>query len=271
MFDDVHFDKRAIATVARVLKKANARYGSGEMERFNHAFRILSGRVELEPPPYPWQKPEFYVPGVPAKTWYGPDEIPQMSAVEAAYETIKRELLNILNHRSGFGMPTPVNQGIVKSGAWDFFWVKDGCKKFEENWALCPETRRLIDSLPRVGESAIFSALRPGTHIHPHCGVYNLRLTLHLPLIVPENCELRVAQETRGWEEGKCVVFNDSFVHESSNYSESSRYNLILDIWHPDLSAAEIQVLEELLHLLDPPTPRHPATSSGNPSDEPTN
>ena len=84
MFDDVRFDKRAIATAGRVLRKANARYGSGEMERLNHAFRILSGRVERVPPPYAWQKPDFYVPGVPAKTWYAPDEIPQMSVVEAA-------------------------------------------------------------------------------------------------------------------------------------------------------------------------------------------
>ena len=61
-----------------------------------------------------------------------------------------------------------------------------------------------------------------------------------------------MVDETRGWEEGKCLVFNDSFVHESSNNSESSRYNLLVDIWHPDLSDAEIQVLEEALHLLDP-------------------
>lgn len=257
MFDTVRFNKRAIAKTARVLRKANDRYGSSEMKRLNHAFRILSGKVEKEPPPYSWQQPEFYVPGLPAKAWYGPDEVPEMTVFEAAYETIKRELVNVLNHNGIFDTPEPINQGIVKSGVWRFFWLKDSCKRFEENWALCPETKRLIDSMPRVGESAMFSLLAPGTHIKPHCGVANLRLTLHLPLIVPENCELRLVEETRSWKEGKCLVFNDSFLHEARNNSESSRYIFIADIWHPDLSDAEIQVLEETLHLLDP-APRRP-------------
>lgn len=253
MFDHVRFDRRAIGTTARVLRKATERYGPGAMERLNGGFRILSGQVGRVPPPYPWQKPDFYVPGVPAKAWYDESEIPEVAVFEASYERIKRELLNVLSHERGFETPPPIDQGVVRAGAWELFWIKDGCKKFEENWALCPETKKLIDSLPRVGESTTFSALTPGAHLQPHCGVANLRLTLHLPLIIPPDCELRVVEETRGWEEGKCLVFNDSFVHEARNNSDSPRYILLVDLWHPDLTDAEVQVLEELLHILDPP------------------
>jgi aspartate beta-hydroxylase len=174
-----------------------------------------------------------------------------VAVLESAYESIKYELLNVLSQNRGFQEPRPVDQGIVGAGGWNLFWIKDSCKRFEENWALCPETKRVIDSLPRVGESATFSALRPGTHIQPHCGVANFRLALHLGLIIPDNCELRVGNETRSWEEGKCLVFNDSFVHEARNNSEFTRITLIVDLWHPDLTRAEVQVLEELLHCLD--------------------
>ena len=39
---------------------------------------------------------------------------------------------------------------------------------------------------------AFFSRLVPGAHIPPHYGLTNTRLTVHLPLIVPEDCGIRV-------------------------------------------------------------------------------
>ena len=42
-------------------------------------------------------------------------------------------------------------------------------------------------------------------------------------------------------------LFDDSFEHEAWNDSASaSRINLIIDVWHPDLSPAEIEMLEFL-------------------------
>jgi aspartate beta-hydroxylase len=47
------------------------------------------------------------------------------------------------------------------------------------------------------------------------------RLTVHLGLRVPRGCSLRVAEETRAWEEGKCLVFDDSFEHEVGWFNRS--------------------------------------------------
>ena len=257
MFDHVNFDNRAILTVARILHKATKQYGTSEVRRLNRAFDILSGRVAAGPRAHHLQKTDFYVPGMPAKPWYDPKEIPEAAIFESSYECIKGELMHILREQRGRGFdePPPVDKYIVKSGAWDLFWIKDGCKTFEDNWAMCPETKRLIHSLPRVGESATFSGLRPGSHIQLHTGVANLRLTLHLGLIVPEGCELRLGDEVRRWEEGKCLVFDDSFLHETMNNSSETRILLLVDIWHPDLTSLEISVLEEILHRLDPDRP----------------
>jgi aspartyl/asparaginyl beta-hydroxylase (cupin superfamily) len=85
----------------------------------------------------------------------------------------------------------------------------------------------------------MFSLLAPGAHIPPHTGVANTRLVCHLPLIVPPGCWFRVGAETRDWRVGQAWVFDDTIEHEALNPSEALRVILIVDTWHPDLSAAE--------------------------------
>lgn len=46
--------------------------------------------------------------------------------------------------------------------------------------------------------------------------------------------------------EGKCLLFDDSFLHEAENNSEERpRVVLIVDVWHPDLTDEEVLVIEQ--------------------------
>lgn len=96
-----------------------------------------------------------------------------------------------------------------------------------------------------MGGDVIFSVLTPGTRLRPHCGPSNSRLTCHMGIHIPqtaeEGCWLRVANgPRRGWEEGKCIVFDDSFEHEvhfeapKSGQCLEPRVVLLLNFWHPD-------------------------------------
>ena len=67
----------------------------------------------------------------------------------------------------------------------------------------------------------------------------NTRLICHLPLIVPPGCGFRVGNETREWEEGKLLIFDDTIEHEAWNESDQDRVVLIFDIWRPELSEAD--------------------------------
>ena len=84
--------------------------------------------------------------------------------------------------------------------------------------------------------------MSPLASIAPHHGACNLKLRCHFPLFVEENGSfLRVAEETRPWEEGKMMIFDDSYEHEAANMStEKERVILLIDIWHPDLLMKEI-------------------------------
>jgi len=59
-----------------------------------------------------------------------------------------------------------------------------------------------------------------------------------------EGSRLRVANDIRGFEEGKAAIFDDSFNHEAWHDGESARITLIMDIWHPDLTDEEVKFLK---------------------------
>ena len=52
---------------------------------------------------------------------------------------------------------------------------------------------------------------------------------------------LRVSGQEVELQEGRCVVFDDSFLHEAANLSTTEpRTVLVVDLWHPDFSDAEV-------------------------------
>ena len=53
-------------------------------------------------------------------------------------------------------------------------------------------------------------------------------------------CALRVGDEARAWREGEVLVLDDAFEHEVWNDSGEPRVILIVDVWHPDFSDAEV-------------------------------
>ena len=64
---------------------------------------------------------------------------------------------------------------------------------------------------------------------------------------MPQESYLRVAGDPRPWEEGKMVIFDDSYEHEAANLSkEMERVILLIDIWHPDLVPTEIAQIQNM-------------------------
>jgi hypothetical protein len=56
-------------------------------------------------------------------------------------------------------------------------------------------------------------------------------LRCHLGLHVPsqKQCWIQVGDEKQSWGEGKCLVFDDTFVHTAVNLSDLPRVILLLD------------------------------------------
>jgi ornithine lipid ester-linked acyl 2-hydroxylase len=116
---------------------------------------------------------------------------------------------------------------LYKEG-WQTFGLYAFGVKIDKNCRLCPETTKLVETIPGL-VTAGFSALAPGTHIAPHTGYPEGLLRCHLGLVIPEDCAIRVSGDTRSWDEGKCLVFDDTWDHEAWNKSDRTRVILLLD------------------------------------------
>ncbi|HEX7965070.1 MAG TPA: aspartyl/asparaginyl beta-hydroxylase domain-containing protein [Gammaproteobacteria bacterium] len=230
-------------------------HGRAALSRVWHCLESYLG---LRPPiPLPeLQRPTFMsFPGLPARAWYERSEFPWMAELESHTGEIREELLAVLSREEGFRpfveMPrehpgAAYWRELNHSPNWNaFFFYRDGMA-FTDNHARCPRTIAALDAAPlnRVADhspEALYSVLTPGAHIPPHTGVINVRLVVHLPLIVPSatECGIRVGTETRHWTEGQCIAFDDTFEHEAWNRSGKTRVVMIFDIWNPALTPAE--------------------------------
>jgi len=186
-----------------------------------------------------------FFPGLRTKPWYDPRSFPIVRALERAHEKISREILAL--EPSGFHRES---ERVRRTGNWNVFFLYEPGRKLLGNCSRCPVTARIIenyDPVPQLAGMAYISKMSPGTHIHAHQGPTNLRLRCHLGIRIPEgDCGLRVDKETRRWEKGKCIVFDDSYQHEVWNHTEEPRTVLIVDLWHPGLTRKEVAFLKGL-------------------------
>ena len=77
-------------------------------------------------------------------------------------------------------------------------------------------------------------------HILPHTAPTNARLKAHLGLATPPAgaASLTVAGETRTFDDGTVLCFDDSFWHEARNDDGAApRYVLSVDFWKEGLAA----------------------------------
>uniref|UniRef100_A0A8C9P2C4 Aspartyl/asparaginy/proline hydroxylase domain-containing protein n=1 Tax=Spermophilus dauricus TaxID=99837 RepID=A0A8C9P2C4_SPEDA len=117
---------------------------------------------------------------------------------------------------------------------------------------MCPRTYRLLGSLRtcignNVFGNACISVLSPGTVITEHYGPTNIRIRCHLGLKTPSGCELVVGGEPQCWAEGRCLLFDDSFLHTAfheGSAEDGPRVVFMVDLWHPNVAAAERQALD---------------------------
>lgn len=224
--------------------EASAGAPPGSLDRLARAVRLLAG-LEEGPPVDPLQRPNFLLPGLTAQPFWDAARFADVRRLEAAAATIRGELL-ALRRRQVFGAEP--ESDLVAAGTWAQFDFSINGRRLDENCALCPETAAVLDSLEAVQgcDLMLFSANVPGTHIRPHCGPHNARLRCHLGLVVPEGCSMRVGSEVRTWEEGRCLVFDDSFEHEVWNRGEGTRVVLLVDFWHPELTPIEQLAFQQL-------------------------
>ncbi|XP_067256375.1 aspartyl/asparaginyl beta-hydroxylase isoform X5 [Chanodichthys erythropterus] len=199
-----------------------------------------------------WQRSLYNVPGLRAQPWWTVEETGYtdlVKALERNWLTIRDEALSVLDSNSGQFLPEDEN--LREKGDWGQFTLWQQGRK---NPSACRSVPKTCAFLERYTEATSckrgqikFSVMQSGTHVWPHTGPTNCRLRMHLGLIIPPTgCRIRCTNQTREWEEGKVLIFDDSFEHEVWQEAESFRLIFIVDVWHPELSQSQRQTLSPI-------------------------
>lgn len=228
--------------------------------RLEHALDLLKGKRRI----YPQQPSMLYYPYLAQRQFFEREEFRWATELERSTADIRAELLALIDSNAEFrpyvenspDRPARDFHGLNDNRSWTALYLWKHGTFVEEIASRCPATVKAFEKVPlsRIGSrtpSVFFSRLEPGAHIPPHTGMLNSRLICHLPLIVPEGCWLRVGNETRSWEDGKLLIFDDSVEHEARNPTSEMRIVLIFDIWRPELSNGERQAISAMFNAID--------------------
>ncbi len=148
--------------------------------------------------------------------------------LEAAFASIRAELqhLESSQFQDSPDSLTTVADGYDETG-WKWFPLFGSSPECAANRARCPATTAALECIPGL-QNAGFSRFLPGTHLYPHCGEMQGVLRCHLPVLVPEGeVGMRFGQHVVQWQEGRCIVFDDTFEHEAWNHTAQDRVVLL--------------------------------------------
>jgi aspartyl/asparaginyl beta-hydroxylase (cupin superfamily) len=246
----------------RRLVDPERRYAGTDLSRARAFVEIFNQEREVT-----WadsrQRPSWmFFPGLEARPWFDPSEFDWVAGLEARAPRIREELRRVIAGRQADIRPyVPEEAGtsadwrpLAGRTDWGSYHLYRGGVRQDDHCEACPETVAALEQVPLMdcpghAPEAFFSILQPGTRIPPHVGLANTRLTVHLALVIPDGCSITVGGETRTWSEGRTLVFDDSFEHEARNGSDSLRGVLIFEIWNPQLTEAEREVVRTVIEV----------------------
>ncbi|MEM7725675.1 MAG: aspartyl/asparaginyl beta-hydroxylase domain-containing protein [Cyanobacteria bacterium P01_A01_bin.45] len=170
--------------------------------------------------------------------FFDTEQFPWSKDLESNWLVIRQELEQVLervDELPNFDDISKRQKRIAGDNLWKTYFFYAFGFKVEKNCQRCPETAKILEKIPGM-KVAFFSILAPGKHIPKHRGKHKGLIRYHLGLKVPQpasQCRIQVADEVRYWQEGKSLIFDDTYYHEVWNDTDGYRVVLFLDIARP--------------------------------------
>jgi aspartyl/asparaginyl beta-hydroxylase (cupin superfamily) len=171
-------------------------------------------------------------------TFFPLERFPWVEHIEQSWTAIREELERVLEDRDALPNFQDISKDqieITDDDRWKTYFLYGYGFEAKLGTQMCPRTAALMREIPGM-TTAMFSILSPRKHILDHRGPYKGVLRYHLGLIVPrdaEACRIRVGEDIRHWQEGRSMIFDDTFNHEVWNDTEETRVVLFVDVLRP--------------------------------------
>src|SRR5580692_5111139 len=171
-------------------------------------------------------------------TFFPLERFPWVGHIEENWTVIREEAEQLLDDQAALPNFQEISKDqieITDDDRWKTFFIYGYGFEAKLGVEMCPRTAALMREIPGM-KTAMISILSPRKHILDHRGPYKGVLRYHLGLIVPadaESCRIRVGDEIRHWQEGKSMIFDDTFNHEVWNDTDETRVVLFVDVMRP--------------------------------------
>lgn len=187
--------------------------------------------------------------------------------LQSHWETLREEYQTVAPQMPSDYQPATEHQ-TLHDGTWDWHSYMLKGELQGQFCAHFPQTTNVLQVLRDEGflfegtpfGYTFYSTLHPHSKIEPHTSPMNFRLRIHLPLMVPKvektttsddddehpPCGIRVGPLTRPWVEGQALVLDDAYRHAVWNETDTARVLLLVDVWHPDVTATERRDIVEM-------------------------
>jgi beta-hydroxylase len=171
-------------------------------------------------------------------TFFPTERFSWVRHIEDNWMVIREEAERLLEDRADLANFQDISKDqieITDDDRWKTFFIYGYGFEARLGVEMCPRTAALMREIPGM-TTAMISILSPRKHILDHRGPYKGVLRYHLGLIVPqdaESCRIRVGDDFRHWEEGKSLIFDDTFNHEVWNDTDETRVVLFVDVLRP--------------------------------------
>ena len=171
------------------------------------------------------------------KEYYDSSLIPVSDELERRFPEIKYEYDEIIKRYDDFApfqTISPHQTYISNDDKWRLFFLRGAGIWFRRNCSMMPITHSILKRHPNV-VSAYISVLGPRKKLNPHAGPYSGVLRLHFALDIPhqQRCYIDVNGKRAHWEEGKCLLFDDTYEHSATNNTDKLRAVLFMDVLRP--------------------------------------
>jgi ornithine lipid ester-linked acyl 2-hydroxylase len=171
-------------------------------------------------------------------TFFPPERFSWVKHIEDNWLVIREEVERLLEDHAALPNFQDISKDqieITDDDRWKTFFLYGYGFEAKLGIEMCPRTAALMRQIPGM-TTAMISILSPRKHILDHRGPYKGVLRYHLGLIVPQDaeaCRIRVGDDIRHWEEGKSLIFDDTFNHEVWNDTDETRVVLFVDVLRP--------------------------------------
>lgn len=222
----------------------------------NPCIENLLGEDIIEDKWRPHNDLHAFMPGLgPRQPFLDPSQLELCKLLEENYDIISQEYEALVQdmtkkNKDRFQSVTSMN---YEAGWKTVVLFYNGHRIPDFPYHICPVTTKILETVPIGGRIAGFNRQKPNTGISVHSDGNNMWLTCQMGLNVPQGkkASIRVGDETRHWETGKCLLYDTTYEHETFNASEDEeRVVLHVDFFNTlAMTKDEIEILQYIYEM----------------------